>query len=134
MSLSANIEGNDVSLNELTSEIIDCAMTVHSELGPGLLEKVYETCLVQELKSKGLKVKSQVPLPVIYKGKPLEAVYRVDLMVEEKIILEVKTVESIQPIHKAQLLTYLKLSNNCLGLLLNFNSVHLKDSIKRVIN
>ena len=121
-------------MNELTSEIIDCAMTVHSELGPGLLEKVYETCLVQELKSKGLKVKSQVPLPVIYKGKPLEAVYRVDLMVEEKIILEVKTVESIQPIHKAQLLTYLKLSNNCLGLLLNFNSVHLKDSIKRVIN
>jgi GxxExxY protein len=108
-------------LNDISYKIIGCAYTVHSELGPGLLESTYETCLEYELLDKGLKVERQKPLPVVYKDIKLNAGYRIDLLVEDKIIVEIKSVEAITPIFEAQLLTYLKLADKKLGLLINFN-------------
>ncbi|MBD2446547.1 GxxExxY protein [Nostoc sp. FACHB-152] len=120
--------------NDLSGVIIGCGMRVHTALGPGLLESAYEECLHYELKQEGFKVGRQVPLPLVYKEVELDCVYRLDLIVENKVVIEIKAVESIKPIHSAQLLTYLKLTHCKLGLLLNFNVLHLKEGIKRVAN
>jgi len=114
-------------------KILDSSFKVHSALGPGLLESAYEECLYYELISLGFKVEKQKPLPLIYNEIKLEAGYRVDLLVENSIIVEIKSVDAMNNIHLAQILTYLKLSGCKLGLLVNFNTVHLKDGIKRVI-
>jgi GxxExxY protein len=120
--------------NELSGVIIGCGMRVHTALGLGLLESAYEECLYYELGKKGLNLGKQVPLQLIYEEVQLDCVYRLDLIVENKVIIEVKSVESINPIHSVQLLTYLKLANCKLGLILNFNVLHLKEGIKRVAN
>lgn len=117
----------------ITSVVIGCAMKVHSFLGPGLLESAYETCLVHELKKNGIKVLSQVALPVVYDGVNLDAGYRIDVLVEDRIVVELKAAENLTSLHQAQLMSYLKLSGNKVGLLINFNVVHLKDGIKRVV-
>ncbi|GMR06508.1 MAG: GxxExxY protein [Gammaproteobacteria bacterium] len=121
-------------MNEISGAIIDSAMDVHSELGPGLLESTYEACLLYELKSRNLLVQNQITLPVKYKGTQIDAGYRIDLLVEKSIIVEIKAIEKILPVHEAQLLTYLKLSHRKVGLLLNFNSTRLKYGIKRIVN
>ena len=123
-----------MELNDLTENIIGCAIKVHRVLGPGLLESTYETCLVYELTKAGLKAERQVAVPVIYEGLRLDADYFIDILVEDTVILELKSVEHLLPIHEAQLLTYLKLANKKLGLLINFNVMLLKNGIKRRIN
>lgn len=120
-------------INKLTYKIIGCAFKVHSILGPGLLESTYEHCLSQELALLGLKFERQVCLPVIYRNSKLEAGYRIDLLVENNVIVELKSVDQLLPIHKAQLLTYLKLSGVRLDLLINFNVPDLKEGIVRMI-
>jgi GxxExxY protein len=117
----------------LTEKIIGFAIEVHRQLGPGLLESAYEECLCYELGQNGFAVRRQVPLPVVYKTIRLDCGYRIDLLVEERVILELKTVERLIPVHEAQLLTYLKLSGMRTGLLLNFNSATLKDGIRRMV-
>ena len=123
-----------MSENSLGDAILGCAMTVHSALGPGLLESTYEVCMVHEFSKAGLTVAKQVALPVRYDGIELDAGYRIDLLVEDMVILELKVVEKLLPIHTAQLLSYMKLSELKLGYLLNFNVVHMRDGIKRVVN
>ena len=120
--------------DELSYEIIGAAIEVHRHLGPGLLESAYEECLCHELHSRNIVFYRQVPLPVQYKGKQLDCGYRLDVVVERTVILELKAVEKTLPIHDAQLLTYLKLSNLKLGLLINFNTTTLKQGIKRIVN
>lgn len=120
--------------NELSHLVVGCAMRVHSALGPGLLESAYEACLQYELIKSGLRVKAQKPLPLVYQTVKLECGYRVDLLVESKLIIEVKAVEALAEIHFAQVLTYLRLSDLRLALLLNFNVVHMKDGIRRIVN
>ena len=122
------------SENQLTEKIIGCAIEVHKALGPGLLESAYEECLCYELAQQGFFVSRQVPLPVVYKGIKLDCGYRIDVLVNDLVIIELKTVERILPIHEAQLLTYLKLYHRPLGLLMNFNMPALKDGIKRLVN
>lgn len=109
------------SINQLVFDIVGCAIEVHRNLGPGLLESIYELCLIEELKQNGFKVESQVKIPVFYKGKELNAEYRIDLLVNELIIVELKSVEVLIPVYKAQLLTYLKLMKKCKGIIINFN-------------
>jgi len=123
-----------MEINELTGKIIQAAMKVHTALGPGLLESAYETCLEYELKKMGLKVEQQKPLPIIYEEINLECGYRIDLLVEETVIVELKAVEELAPIHHAQLLSYLRLAGKKLGLLINFHTEHLRDGIVRKIN
>jgi GxxExxY protein len=123
-----------MSENEISFIVVSKALHIHKELGPGLLESVYEVILCEELRSSGLEVKRQVALPVIWKSKILEQGFRLDLLVENTVICEIKSVEIIHPVYAYQLLTYLKLSNKKLGLLINFNSPLLKDGIKRVVN
>ena len=118
----------------LTLGFVGCAMRVHSALGPGLLESAYEACLQYELIKSGVDVEAQKPLPLVYQSVKLECGYRVDLLVGGKLIIEVKAVEALAEIHFAQVLTYLRLSNLRLALLLNFNVVHMKDGIRRVVN
>jgi len=113
--------------------VLDCAFQVHSELGPGLFESAYEECLCYELKQTGLKVERQKALPLIYKEIKLDAGYRIDLLIEDSVVVEIKTVEELSDVHLAQILTYLKLSGCKLGLLVNFNVKYLKNGIKRVI-
>lgn len=120
--------------NQISYKIIQASIEVHKQLGPGLLESSYEICLAYELTQMGLQVNSQVSLPLIYKGIKLEAGYRIDLVVEDKVIIEVKSVEALADIHTAQIITYLKLKNIKLGLLINFNSVKVVDGIKRIVN
>jgi GxxExxY protein len=119
---------------ETTERIITAALKVHSAIGPGVLESVYKTCLAHELKQIGVTVLTEVALPVMYDGLRLDSGFRVDLLVEDLVIVELKCVDTLLPIHKAQLLTYLRLSNKPIGLLLNFNVVHMRDGIKRIIN
>jgi len=109
-------------------------MKVHSELGPGLLESTYQACLQFELHAAGFQSATQVGLPVVYRGVKLELGYRIDLLVEDLVIVEIKSVEGISPVHQAQVISYLKLSGKSIGLLINFNVVHLKDGIKRFVN
>lgn len=123
-----------MSENEISSKIIGAAIEVHKQLGPGLLESTYETCLTYELKQMGLDVKQQQALPVVYKEVKLDAGYRIDLLVENKVIVEIKSVDALADIHTAQLLTYLKLKDLKLGLLINFNSVRVVDGLKRIVN
>lgn len=122
-----------MDIEKIFKTVLDCSFQVHTALGPGLLESSYEECLYYEILQSGLIVSKQVPLPLIYRQVKLDAGYRVDLLVEEKVIVEIKSVESLADIHMAQILTYLKLSGCKLGLLANFNVKHLKDGIKRVI-
>jgi GxxExxY protein len=124
----------DSHIEEIAKSILDAAYQVHSALGPGLLESVYETCMVHELNLRNIYSKSQVILPIMYKGIMVDSAYRLDLLVEDCVIVEIKSSEGINPVQFAQLLTYLKLTNKRLGLLLNFNVVHLRDGIKRIIN
>lgn len=123
----------DFLYQELTGSILRCAYKVHSKLGPGLLESAYEECLYYELKKSGLFVIKQKPMPLVYEEKRLELGYRIDLFVDDKIILEVKSVDTLNPVHLAQLMTYMKLAKCKIGFLINFNVVSLKDGIKRVI-
>jgi GxxExxY protein len=123
-----------MSLWQVSGAVVDAAMRVHSVLGPGLLESAYATCLTHELRQRGLKVSCEVPLPVVYDGIKLDAGYRLDMLVEDAVIVELKAVEALAPIHQAQLLSYLKLSGKHVGLLINFHVVHLKDGIKRMVN
>ncbi len=119
--------------DELTDSIIGAAISVHRELGPGLLESTYESCLAYELGKKGFAVEKQKSLPVQYKEVALDCGYRIDLLVEGRIIIELKTVDKLLPIHQAQLITYLKLSDCHIGLLINFNELRVKDGIRRFV-
>lgn len=121
-------------LNRITGSIIGAAIEVHRALGPGLLESAYEPCLAFELTERGLKVEPQKPLPVVYREVKLDCGYRLDLLVEEAVILEIKAVARLLPIHEAQLLSYLKLSDCRVGLLINFNVQVLKKGIRRIVN
>ncbi len=120
--------------NELSREIIGAAIKVHKNLGPGLLESAYEECLFYELKKLQLKVEKQKPMPLIYDDVKLDIGYRIDILVENKVVIEIKSVEVLNDVHLAQVLTYLKLSNCKLGLLINFNVSLLKNGIKRIVN
>jgi GxxExxY protein len=122
------------SPNDITHAIITAALKVHSALGPGLLESAYEACLIYELQKGGFSVTSQVPMPLVYDGIKLDIGYRLDILVEDAVIVEVKAVDAISNIHHAQILSYLKLSQKSLGLILNFNVLHLREGIKRVVN
>jgi GxxExxY protein len=121
-------------LNQITGQIIDAAMKVHTHLGPGLLESAYQACLAYELRQRNLVSLSEVGLPVIYNEVKLDVGYRLDLLVENSVIVELKAVDKLLPIHEAQLMSYLKLSKLKVGLLINFNELHLKNGIKRRIN
>ena len=120
--------------DEISKIVFDCALKVYKSLGPGLLESAYEECLFYELNKTGLEVKKQKPLPLIYEDVKLEIGYRVDLIIENKVIIEIKAVEAFNDIHLAQILTYLKLSECKLGMLINFNVTLIKDGIRRVVN
>lgn len=120
--------------NEITRIVIECAMKVHSKLGPGLLESAYQACLYYELSKTGLKVEREKPLPVIYDDVKLDCGYRIDLFVEDMIVVELKSIDTFSDIHLAQVLTYLKLADRRVGLMINFNVERLKYGIKRVIN
>ena len=120
--------------NEISKIIIGAAIEVHKQLGPGLLESSYEACLAYELKQQGLNIQTQVALPIVYKEVKLNAGYRIDILVENKVIIEIKAVEALADIHTAQLLTYLKLKNIKLGLLINFNSVRVIDQGNCILN
>jgi len=120
--------------NEIAQIVFECGLKVHRALGPGLLESAYEACLYYELNRKNLKVEKQKALPLIYEDVKLDEGYRIDLMIENKLIIEIKAVEALNDLHLAQILTYLKLSNCKLGLLINFNTLLFKNGVKRVIN
>ncbi|MBR07407.1 MAG: GxxExxY protein [Rickettsiales bacterium] len=123
-----------MEINDITNVIIGAAIKVHSELGPGLLESAYSECLAYELGEVGLKVEREKTMPVVYKGIQLECGYRIDLLVEDKVVVELKAVKSIEDVHMAQILTYLKLANCKIGLLINFNEYRVKDGKRRLIN
>ena len=120
--------------NEIARQIVDAAYKIHTTLGPGLFESVYEAVMAQELSKRGLQFKRQQPLPVVWENLHLEAGFRADLIVENKVIVEIKSVEAIAPVHRKQLLTYLRLSNKRLGILINFDVNLIKDGIARVVN
>jgi GxxExxY protein len=120
--------------NELSKIVFDAGLKVHINLGPGLLESAYEECLYYELRKYNLKIEKQKALPLVYEDVKLDVGYRIDLLVENKLVLEIKSVEALNDLHMAQILTYLKLSNCKLGLLINFNTVLFKNGIKRVVN
>ncbi len=120
--------------NEISEKIIGAAIEVHKELGPGLMESVYQKCLTYELRKSGFRVESEVEVPIRYKNTEIESCFRLDLLVEDKVILELKAVDRMLPVYTAQLLSYLKLCDRQLGLLINFNVPVLKQGIKRVVN
>ena len=122
-----------ITENNIAKFVVDCALRVHKKLGPGLLESSYEACLYFELVNSNLRVEKQKPLPLIYENVKLDIGYRIDLLIEKKFIIEIKSVESLNDVHLAQLLTYLKLSECKLGMLINFNVALIKNGIKRVI-
>lgn len=125
---------NREHLERIARELVDAAFTVHSALGPGLLESTYQACLLHELRRRGLAVQCEVPLPVHYAGVTIDAGYRVDMILESQIIVENKASRALAPIHRAQLLTYLKLSDKRLGFLINWNVSRIKDGLKRLVN
>jgi GxxExxY protein len=125
---------NASELNERTADIVDAAMRVHTALGPGLLESVYRSCLAQELRQRGRSVETELRVPILYDRFRLEQAFRIDLLVDAAVVVEVKAVESLMPVHSAQLLSYLKLGGFKVGLLLNFHVLHLKDGIRRMVN
>ena len=120
-----------MEINQITEKIIGCAIEVHKKLGPGLLESAYEECLAYELKSAGLTIERQVSVPVVYKEIKLECGYRIDILVEKSVIIELKAIEALAPVHEAQILTYMRFANKAIGLLINFNVTLLKEGIKR---
>jgi len=126
-------KNSNLQRNEISGAVVDAAMKIHSALGPGLLESAYAACLKHELIKRGLRVASEVPLPVVYDGVRLDAGYRLDLVVEDTVVVELKAIEALAPIHQAQIISYLKLSGKPIGLLINFHSLHLKDGIKRFV-
>jgi len=121
-------------INQISAQVIDAAMKVHTALGPGLLESAYEGCLLHELRKRGIRALSQVVLPVVYDTVTIDVGYRIDVLVEDCVIVELKSIDKLVPIHEAQLLTHLTLSGVKVGLLINFNVLHLKDGIKRMVN
>lgn len=121
-------------INEITRQILDASITVHKIMGPGLLESVYEYCLKRELELRGLKVQSQVSIPLIYKGELLTKDYKIDLLIEDTVIIELKSVGVMLPVFDAQIISYLKLADKRIGLLINFNVPLLKDGFRRVVN
>lgn len=123
-----------MDINDVTGQIVDAAMAVHKALGPGLLESAYEACLAYELRSRGMQVVQKAELPIAYREVRVDAGYRMDLVVEDAVVVELKSVDEVAPIHKAQLLTYLKLSGHKVGLLINFNVELLKHGITRMVN
>lgn len=129
-----NAEVAEKRENQISAIILDAAIAVHTVVGPGLLESAYHACLTYELNSRGLKVQTQVPLPINYRGVLIDAAYRLDLVIDNLVIIELKAVERLMPIHEAQLLSYLKLSGQRLGLLINFHVLRLKDGYKRIVN
>lgn len=128
------VEKSRDDLNSISGKIIEFAINVHKELGPGMLEGAYEVCLVHELVQHGFEVQRQVVLPIVYQGVRLDAGYRIDLLIEDSVIVELKAVEKLHPVHEAQLLSYLRMSDLRLGLLINFNEKLLKDGVRRVVN
>ena len=118
----------------ISGQVVDAALRVHSALGPGLLESAYEACLAYELRDRGLLVRTQVPVPVAYRGVRIESAYRLDLLVEESVIVELKTATRLAPVHEAQLLSYLRLSGHRVGLLINFHELHLRNGIRRLMH
>ena len=120
--------------NQTAKEIVDAALAVHKALGPGLLESVYETALFHELRKRGLKSERQVPVTFVYDGQRYDEGFRIDLLVADCVVVELKSVEQVHPVHKKQLLTYLRLSGNRLGLLINFNTALMKEGITRIVN
>jgi GxxExxY protein len=126
-------QNKTIDVNDLSGKVIGAGIEVHSHLGPGLLESAYEECLSQELVFRGISYERQKPLQIEYKGTSLDCGYRLDLVVEKRIIVEIKAINAIKPIHEAQLLTYLKLAGLNIGLLINFNVPLLKDGIKRLV-
>lgn len=121
-------------LNNISGKVIECSINVHKALGPGMLEGAYEVCLMHELKKHGFKARSQVTLPIVYDGIRLDAGYRIDLLVEDAVIVELKALDRLLPVHEAQLLSYLRMSDRRLGLLINFNVRLLRDGVRRVVN
>ena len=121
-------------INQITRQVIGAAMRVHTALGPGLLESAYRACLLHELRKQGLRVASEVGLPVVYEGERIDLGYRIDLIVADCVIVEIKCVEAINPVHKSQLLSYMRLSGRQVGLLINFHVEHLRDGIKRMVD
>ena len=121
-------------MEETGKEVVDSAIQVHRALGPGLLESAYEICMMHELESRGIHVSRQVPMPISYKGMRLDVGYRLDLLVDDRVIVELKSVRSLLPVHQAQLLSYLRLGKFRLGYLMNFNVYQMKDGIKRMLN
>ena len=134
LAINEKTYSNNMNENELSTRIIGCAIEVHRQLGPGLLESAYQECLYYELRMQGLEVQKEIPRPIVYKEVVLNHGYRIDLLVENKVVIEIKAVEFLNDIHKAQILTYLKLGNYKLGLLLNFHELVLKNGIKRIVN
>jgi len=128
------MSSNQDTLNQTSSVIIQSAIKIHSTVGPGLLESLYRTCLAFELRSRGLTVETEKPVPVYYEGVQLDGGYRIDLLVEDSVVVEVKSTEKILPVHYAQLLSYLRLLDKRLGLLINFNTTRVVYGIKRVVN
>lgn len=122
------------TLNQLSAIILDAAIAVHKEMGPGLLEAVYQHCMVKELRNRGIFVSMMVSVPLHYKGEPLNKDYVIDILVEDEIVLELKAIEGIMPVHEAQIISYLKLANKRLGFLINFNVPLLKHGFKRFVN
>ena len=121
-------------LNEIGAEILDASVQVHKHMGPGLLESVYQACLAQELISRNMMIQEEVLIPLIYKGKQLHKTFKIDILVENQIILELKAIEAILPVHEAQIISYLKLADKKLGYLINFNTPLLKKGFKRYVN
>lgn len=122
-----------MEINDITGQIVDAAIRVHSDLGPGLLESVYEACLAHELRKRKLIVENQVTVPVVYEGTTIDTGLRFDLLVEQQVLVELKSVDALLPIHDAQVMTYLRLTGVKIGLLINFNVVRLKDGLKRIV-
>ena len=125
---------NKKRYNQLSKEILDASITVHKEMGPGLLESVYELCLLKELQLRNIFVEHQVPIPLFYKGEDLNKDFRIDILVEKEIVIELKAVDYILPVHEAQIISYLKLTGKKLGFLINFNVPLLKEGFKRFVN
>jgi GxxExxY protein len=123
-----------VEINELTGRIIGAAMRVHSAVGPGLLESVYRACLQYELLQLGLQVRAEFPIPVVYRGVQIDVGYRVDFLVEDVVLVELKALTTMLPVHEAQALSYVRMSNRPIGLLINFHVLHLRDGIRRLVN
>jgi len=123
-----------MDFEEIAREIVDSAIRIHTRLGPGMLEAAYEACLEYELTKRSLMVRKQVPMPLRYDDLTLDVGYRIDMVIEDAVLIELKTVQQLLPVHKAQLLTYLRSGDYRLGFLLNFNTVHMRDGIKRVVN